>query len=234
MGRPLTSLKIADGAQGLKEYFKTRPLLAAAQQRYEYALWKLHGETRGGAAHLYKQKTIATYSRTYDLPVLVETGTYLGAMVYAMRNTFRRIYSVELSHGLFIKAQARFRPFPHITILEGSSAAILPQLLHSICEPVLFWLDGHYSGGITARGEKDTPVLSEVRVILQQMKQEFVILIDDARLFVGNDGYPTLRELREFVTTSKPDMQFLMDKDIIRIFPRQQYDTIRYRTTLPI
>jgi hypothetical protein len=224
------SLKIADGTHGLKEYFKTQPFVSAARQRYEYALWKLRGETRG-AAHLYKQKTIATYSRTYDLPVLVETGTYLGAMVYAMRNTFRRIYSVELSHRLFTKAQARFGRFSHISILEGNSAAVLPQLLHSLREPVLFWLDGHYSGGITSRADKDTPVLSEVTIILQQMKQEFVILIDDARLFVGNNGYPTLRELREFVTTSKPDLQFLMDKDIIRIFPQI---TKPYKTTLPI
>jgi hypothetical protein len=217
-GRGLTSLKIAHCAQGLKEYFKTHPLLAAAQQRYEYALWRLHGETLG-AAHLYKQKTIATYSRSYDLRVLVETGTYFGAMVYAMRNTFGHIYSVELSHGLVTKAQARFRCFPHITILEGNSAAVLPRLLHSLRTPVLFWLDAHYSGGITSRASKDTPVLSEITIILHQMKQQFVILIDDARLFVGNNGYPTFGELRGFVTKTKPDMQVLMEKDIIRIFP---------------
>jgi hypothetical protein len=51
------------------------------------------------------------------------------------------------------------------------------------------------------------------------MKQRFVILIDDARFFIGKNGYPTLRELQEFVTRSKPGMQFLTDNEIIRIFP---------------
>jgi hypothetical protein len=208
----------------MDEYVKTQPIAVAVQQWYEYASWKLRREKPGekrGAAHLYKQKTVADYGHRYELPILVETGTYLGAMVYAMRNNFKRIYSVELSHRLATSAEARFRRFPHVTILKGNSASVLPQLLPSLREPVLFWLDGHYSEGITARADQDSPVISEVTTILRQMNQRFAILIDDARFFIGKNGYPTLLELQESVTRSKPGMQILIDSDIIRIFATQ-------------
>ena len=55
-------------------------------------------------------------------------------------------------------------------------------------EPTLFWLDGHYSGGVTARGSKETPILDEVDKILSTKESRHVLIVDDARCF-GTDPY---------------------------------------------
>ena len=44
-----------------------------------------------------------------------------------------------------------------------------------------------------------------------------VILIDDARLFNGTNGYPTLGEVKEAAETTRPDFSFYVEQDIIRI-----------------
>jgi len=47
---------------------------------------------------------------------------------------------------------------------------------------------------------------------------EHVILIDDARLFVGKDDYPTLHALKQMVLTEQPNWNFEVKDDIIRTY----------------
>lgn len=202
----------------MKDRLKIWPPFVRLRQWYEFFLWKMKGQ-EGGAPHLYKQQMIKDFSKKYQLSVLIETGTYLGEMVYAMQNQFTKIYSIELAHTIFERAKKRFAKYSNVTILEGDSESVLPKLISEISNPTLFWLDGHYSGGETARANQDTPVFSEVRLILENMKQPFTILIDDARLFVGKDGYPTIDELNNLVAEKNPGLKLEIKKDIIRIFP---------------
>jgi len=90
-------------------------------------------------------------------------------------------------------------------------------VIAAIDEPTTFWLDAHYSGGITAKGEKDTPVMEELYAILNQFKHRCVILIDDARCFNGKDDYPTIEEVRGFIFGKQHDWVFEVRNDIIRI-----------------
>jgi hypothetical protein len=82
----------------------------------------------------------------------------------------------------------------------------------------LFWLDGHYSGGATARGHKDCPVLEELDAIFNS-PFEHVIYIDDARLFTGKDDYPTLEALKAYVHDRKPGYTMDVVNDCIRLTP---------------
>lgn len=91
--------------------------------------------------------------------------------------------------------------------------------MRSLQDRALFWLDGHYSGGHTARGKQDTPIRQELRIIFGHRIKGHVILIDDARLFVGADGYPTLDELRRIVQTARPEWGVAVTDDVIRIAP---------------
>lgn len=168
---------------------------------------------------VYKQETLRAYGRRFGLAVFVETGTYFGDTVLAVRDQFRRLYSVELSADLARLAQGRFRGDPHVTILQGDSAAVLPRLLSEVREPCLFWLDGHYSEGVTARGRHTTPVLTELEAIFAHPVRGHVILIDDARLFGTEPGYPALAELRALTARDRPDLQFEVEDDIIRLAP---------------
>jgi hypothetical protein len=162
-----------------------------------------------------KQSLVAGYGRRFGLDRLVETGTYRGEMVVAQRGRFRQIWSIELDDRLYAEAAARFRGDRHVTILHGDSASVLPQLLQGIREPCLFWLDGHYSGGVTARGESDTPVVRELAAILGHPVAGHVVLIDDARMF-GSGDYPTAEAVREQVNSAHPDWSVAVRDDVIR------------------
>jgi len=72
---------------------------------------------------------------------------------------------VELSTELYERAKRKFSRYKHISIFKGDSSKVLPEILSQIEEPCLFWLDGHYSKGITATGEKETPILEELKHI---------------------------------------------------------------------
>jgi len=152
----------------------------------------------GPAPHPVKQRNIKKYASKHQLRILVETGTYYGDMVEAMRDTFDRIYSIEVSKSLFEKAKRRFAKYPHIQILHGDSAIELGRIVSRLTAPALFWLDGHYSGGITEKGALDTPIYDELAHILSSTERH-VILIDDARCFGLDPNYPAIEELTSFI-----------------------------------
>ena len=96
-------------------------------------------------------------------------------------------------------------------------ARVLPQVLSQIDTPCLFWLDGHYSGGVTGMGDEVSPVLSELRDILAHPTQGHVILIDDARCFRSEEGYPELKEVETLVACEGGGRTIAVKDDIIVI-----------------
>jgi len=167
--------------------------------------------------HPVKQAILRDYARRAGTRVLVETGTFRGDMVEAMLPAFDRVVSIELDPLLFERARERFRGDPRVTLLQGDSGRLIPEVLAGIVAPTLFWLDGHYSGGETARGERSTPVREELLAILHHPVDGHVILIDDARCFTGQDDYPTLPDLQALVSRERPGLCFGVEDDIIRI-----------------
>jgi len=180
--------------------------------------WYLRGRP-APPPHRVKQRIVIGHARRFQLTTLVESGTYLGDMVAAVRKHFERIYSIELGPELAERARDRFAGDPGVTILCGDSGTVLPGLLGTIERPCIFWLDGHYSGGNTALGEVATPILRELDGILDLAPGSHVILIDDARLFTGEDGYPRLEDVSELLRHRRPSAAFAVEDDVIRIFP---------------
>jgi len=129
-------------------------------------------------------------------PIFIETGTNIGDTINNMLNYFEQLYSIELSHELANYSKNRFKDNSNVTIIEGDSSIIL----NSICnqsKPTFFWLDGHWSGGGTARGKKDCPLLEEISIINNKMKNKCIIAIDDVRLFgkkINEDWLDITRE----------------------------------------
>jgi hypothetical protein len=166
------------------------------------------------------QKTVKQYAKLFSIMTLIETGTYLGEMVEASKKTFDRIYSIELDSNLYEIAKQRFSKSRSIAIIKGDSGRVLPELLKSIESPCLFWLDAHYcSGASTSGGELITPIMKELECILNHSIKKHVILIDDARLFVGKDDYPTIEELERFILHINPNLVIRIENDIIRVHP---------------
>ncbi len=181
----------------------------------QLAEWKQNG-CPAPSPHIVKQITIQEYREKYQYKLLVETGTYLGDMVEAQKNTFSKIISIELGIDLFNKATRRFRKYKHITILHGDSGDVLPKILPEINEPAIFWLDGHYSSGITAKGNKNCPIFEELDAILSDDELNHVLLIDDARLFIGKGDYPTIEELEKYILDKNDQYKLEVKHDIIR------------------
>lgn len=134
-------------------------------------------------------------ARKHGLRVFVETGTFQGGTIDAMRGAFRQIHSIELSAELCRAAQKKFGHERNISIHCGDSGIILPEILSELREPALFWLDAHHSEGRTARGNRDTPIREELRTILAHSIPGHIIVIDDACDF-GSGDYPTISEIR--------------------------------------
>jgi len=166
-----------------------------------------------------KRRIVSSYASASGATTFVETGTLFGDIDYAMKDHFRAIFSIELSEELWKRAVHRFRAYPHIQILQGDSGQVLSQILNGISSNCLFYLDGHYSGGLTAKSTAETPVVKEVMTILGHNLKGDVILIDGARCFDGTHDYPTLDELQELVTLNRPDYAFSVLNDVIRIHP---------------
>jgi hypothetical protein len=167
----------------------------------------------------YKQELIKTYQRHYGNTVLIETGTYLGDMVSAMADSFDEIHSVELSKDLHDKAKDRFRKNKNIKLYQGDSGEVLAKILSRLSKPAIFWLDAHYSAGITAKGKLNTPILEEVELILSHKIKNHVVLVDDSRMFTGEEDYPAVKDLRKKVVSVLPRVSFVDRHDVIRIQP---------------
>ncbi len=163
-----------------------------------------------------KQKALKTYAKKHGMNIFIETGTYFGDTTWAMRKFFKKLYSIELSEELFKKAEKRFEKFDNIEILHGDSSEVLSKVLPQVKEPTLFWLDGHYSGGVTAKGDKECPILEELDAILSS-NFEHIILIDDARLFNGTSDYPKLKELEKHILSRYENSVITVKDDIIRV-----------------
>ena len=167
--------------------------------------------------HIVKQETIKKYAADFNIKIFIETGTYLGDMADAVKREFDLIYSIELSHDLWLKASNRLKSYNHIKIIEGDSGEELKRLVPQITQPSLYWLDAHYSGGITATGTKSCPIYSEIEAILKSKVSGNIILIDDARLFNGQDDYPKIEDLKNYIKKYKNHSQIKIEFDLIRV-----------------
>lgn len=197
-------------------YHPLRNCLHKKMQKNELRKWENSGHSVP-MPHIIKQRVLGEFTRQYNLKIFVETGTYYGDMVEAMRNFFDKIYSIELSQELFEKAKKRFKSENNIKLIQGDSGKELEIVMKEINKPALFWLDGHYSAGVSARGEKDSPIYEEMNCILNGQDLGHVIIIDDARFFGTDPAYPTIDELKEFIYSKRESVQITVDDDSIRI-----------------
>jgi len=191
-------------------------IYGSIHKRIEVILWKMHGKPVP-PPHFVKQSVVRKYAKKFRIKVFVESGTYHGAMVEAMRNQFRVIHSLEIYKPLYEENVKKFSKYKHIFLHFGDSAYVLPKIMNDIKEPVIFWLDGHFSGKGTGKGSTSTPIMKELWCIFNHEIKNHVILIDDARFFIGKDNYPTLQWLKEFVLKNYPKSTFNVEDDIIRI-----------------
>lgn len=169
--------------------------------------------------HTAKEQLVRDYIKNFSIDTFIETGTYEGIMVNAVYPHVKQVYSIELDDNLYEFARKHFKDTRNVHIYRGDSAKILPEILsYNIKEPCLFWLDAHYSAGITAKGDTETPVLAELKAILES-PYDHILLIDDVRLFTGEGDWPSVETIRKTILNARPDWIFEVKDDIIRTRP---------------
>ena len=175
-------------------------MLRSLKQVTANVVWKLQGEPIP-QPHAVKEYFLKKMLLKTGIRTLVETGTYKGDMIVAMRPYCQNISSIELNGPLYEQAAERFKNDKAVTIFQGDSGEIMGEVIKDISTPIIFWLDGHYSAGITSKGSLHTPILREIdHVAAHPQAKNHVLLIDDARCFNGTDDYPTEDALKAYLS----------------------------------
>ena len=188
----------------------------AAFQRWRLRRW-LSGPRSGLAPSIYKQREVLRYAEAFGLSILVETGTFYGAMVLGIFRRFKQVYTIELQPQLHRRAVRMFRGDPGVIPICGDSAVELEKVIRELDQAALFWLDAHYCGEGTAYANVNTPVRRELECILADPQPGHVVLIDDAHDFGRLADYPAIPEIEALVASLRPGHQFRVAGDIIRI-----------------
>jgi hypothetical protein len=127
--------------------------------------------------------------------VFVETGTYYGDTVEAVKHLYASVISIEVDESLYRKACDRFAADSNVRIVHGDCASEMTGILAGLREPAVFWLDGHYSGGETGKGVVEDPIIISLTQIATHPIKEHVIFVDDARTFDGREGRPDISDV---------------------------------------
>ena len=150
----------------------------------------------------------------------IESGTFLGKTTNFLRERYPHVHSIEPEIKLYNAALKRFHG-KNVTLYNDVSENIFPKLLKDLVGDVNFWLDGHYSEGITFKGEKNCPVVDELNAIEVNLNNfnQITILIDDVRCFLPvnseHPDYPSIDYLVDWAR--RLDMYWRIEHDIFII-----------------
>lgn len=118
---------------------------------------------------------------------LIETGTHHGETSLRMARMFDVVETIEISKPLHANATIRFSGAgavgAKIRAHLGDTEHVLPGVVARQTQPVVMFLDAHFSHNDTERSDKDVPLLEELGIIANKLAPEALIIIDDLRLF---------------------------------------------------
>lgn len=177
-----------------------------------FALWGVikSRSTSSFSPNWIKRKFLIDLIIKYQIVQFIETGTYLGQTcgLIARRYPKMHIDTVEIDETLFNDLQRRkVSKLPNITFWRGDSRFVLKEVLRlPVAGRTLFWLDGHFSMGITSSGLLETPLHHELEIIGDSMGrfgQDYIIVIDDQKEIDNNPNYPSTDFLESFAESHR-------------------------------
>ena len=173
-------------------------------ERFQMQQWRARGYLEN-APQLVKQNLFVKYG--VPQAQWVETGTFLGETTDFLSNSYSFVYSVEPEKELYKNAMKKFLN-QNVELFNGVSEDVMPSLLLRLKGDINFWLDGHYSAGVTFKGNKDCPVEEE--------------LIDDVRLFLPTNttysNYPSIDFLVDWARVNNFNWRVEHDVFVMRNF----------------
>ncbi|MEO6682253.1 MAG: class I SAM-dependent methyltransferase [Ginsengibacter sp.] len=154
----------------------------------------------------------------------IETGTYKGGSSYWAARHFDNVYTIEIDPEISKATASRPECPENIEFLVGNSKDVLPELVENIHSPSLFWLDGHWCNISEVGKDMECPLIDEIKAL--KNFQSSVILIDDARAFLGplppphdDSQWPRIDEIILLLKAQFPDNLVTIADDVIYCIP---------------
>ena len=158
----------------------------------------------------------------------IETGTFLGETSILVAENVEEVYTCELSKPIYEKFlmklnQVKKESLEKINHYNNDSLEFLKIINEkSILSKsnTLFWLDSHYSGGLT-EGKRKCPLLKEINYILKNISSDSIILVDDIHNMNGLLGYPTISQIKKLINSLDLGFNFQIYSNILFIYKRE-------------
>jgi hypothetical protein len=176
--------------------------------------WRKGGFT-SPSPHFVKMAVLNRYGTAET--TWVETGSYLGETSSRLAKVSKQVHSIEPEISLFKFVSWRYKRIKNLKFHYGTSEQILDDLVKNLEGDTCLWLDGHFSGDITFRGETSSPIIYELSIIEKYLPgfKQVRVLIDDVREFVSqsNDSsYPNIDYLVSWA--QKNNLNWTIEHDI--------------------
>lgn len=186
-----------------KSHERVSPLLPEAIQRHEF--WtilnnQISEEMQANSTGLlsqpkkiHKSLLAAGLGLRAGKRYFVETGTYIGSSIFQIHRLFESLWTVEAQPLLHRAALKLFevKKVSNVHLSLGNSVEFLKSFSAETGNNAVFFLDAHYSTGITSRAYGRCPVIEEICVIMDNSPGALIV-VDDVRTMNGKWGYPTL------------------------------------------
>ena len=170
-------------------------------------------------------KLVQSLSANNNVTNFIETGTYKGNTAIWAAKFFKNVYTIEIFEEFSKAAAARKDATPNIDFIVGDSKTELPKLASRLSGKSMFWLDGHWCSGAGGKDE-ECPLIDELIAISKL--QDSIILIDDARCFLGPlpppheaDHWPRIDEIFSKIAVLFPNHRTTVIDDVIVSVPKQ-------------
>ena len=168
----------------------------------------------------------------YGINVFVETGTYYGKTALWASTVFRQAITVEFSKEIYEKNLQTYKEQRNIDFRFGDSRAVLKEIVPTLTESAVFWLDSHWSGAETYGEDDQCPLLDELLTI-NLSPFPHIILIDDARLFTSPpplpnhiEQWPTIQEVLDALRSAEREYYVVIIEDVIIAAPNFARDFV--------
>jgi hypothetical protein len=184
----------------LKKILLHNPFVSIQRQQLKH--WRKRNYLEN-APQFIKEKVLEKYS--IENANWVETGTYMGDTTYFLSKKYPHIYSIEPNVEFYKEALNIFKG-SNVTLFNNVSENTLPTLLPTLKGNINFWLDGHYSGGETFKGNKECPIKDELNSI--------EVNFDNFEKISAND-YPSIDYLVDW--SRRLNMRWRIEHDIFII-----------------
>jgi len=175
------------------------------------------------------EKHVEFLKAKLNLDVFVEGGTYTGGTALLMGGVFNNVYTIEKSNEMFDIAEKNIKTAANkssgnknnIQLLKGDTRDHLKNILDSN-DNLMFWLDAHWSCGMTYGEGDECPLIQELEIIFSRNKN-YAILIDDARNFQAPPPVPhkyyNWPSLKDIIQVLPDGYTFTIHDDVIYIVP---------------